>query len=263
MNKTEKSISNFGFIRKKGGAHTARTMMLDELTALLDYVSVENASKATYIAVIEEENCLAKPSGKSRILTGRHLTALYSLDPKVTLFRALLYFWVRDNNSQPLLALLCSYARDEVLRDSASLILDAVEDEQISREQMVALFEKKYPGRFSPATLKSVAQNVNGSWTRSGHLRGRAKKYRAKPQVSAGAVSYALFIAYLCGFRGLNLFSSEYIKLLDCGRERAQELAEEASRRGWIIFKSIGDVVEVQFPQLLTAEEKELVSEQA
>lgn len=263
MNKTENPISDFGFIRKNGGAHTARTMMLEELSTLLDYVSAEDASKAMYIAAIEEENCLAKPSGKSRILTGRHLAALYSLDSKVTLFRALLYFWIRDDNSQPLLALLCSYARDEVLRDSASLILDAAENEQILREQMEALFEKKYPGRFSPATLKSVAQNVNGSWTRSGHLKGRTKKYRTKPQVSAGAVSYALFIAYLCGFRGLNLFSSEYIKLLDCGKERAHELAEESSRRGWITFKSIGDVVEVQFPQLLTAEEKELVSEQA
>ena len=263
MTKTENSLSDFGFIKENGGAHTARTMMLEELKILLNYIGDESASKEVYIAAIEDENCLAKPSGKARTLTGRHLAALYTLDRQITLFRALLFFWKRDEASRPLLALLCSYARDEVLRDSALLILDASEDEPISREQMEALFEKKYPGRFSPATLKSVAQNVNGSWTRSGHLRGRTKKYRAKPLVSAGAVAYALFIAYLYGFRGMSLFSSEYVKLLDCGRDRAIELAEEASRRGWIIFKSIGDVVEVQFPQLLTAAEKELVREQA
>lgn len=263
MAKTVNPLSDFGFIKEHGGAHTARTMMLEELTTLLDHVGMKGVSKEVYIAAIEEENCLAKPSGKARILTGRHLAALYTLDPETTLFRVLLYFWERDKGSRPLLALLCSYARDEVLRDSSLLILDAVEDELILRQQMEALFEKKYPGRFSPATLKSVAQNVNGSWTRSGHLRGRTKKYRSKPLVSSGAVSYALFIAYLCGFRGMNLFSSEYVKLLDCGRDRAIELAEEASRRGWIIFKSIGDVVEVQFSQLLTAAEKELVSEQA
>lgn len=259
----EKPLNCFGFIKENGGAHTARTMMLEELTTLLDYVGVVDVSKEIYIAAIEDENCLAKPSGKARILTGRHLSALYTLDPQITLFRALLFFWARDDASRPLLALLCSYARDEVLRDSAQLIRDTSEDELLRREQMEALFDKKFPGRFSPATLKSVAQNVNGSWTRSGHLRGRTKKYRTKPHVSAGAVAYALFIAYLCGFRGLNLFSCEYVKLLDCGRDRAIELAEEASRRGWIIFKSIGDVVEVQFPQLLTAAEKELVREQA
>lgn len=262
MNTTINQLTDFGFTKSNGGAHTARTMMLEELTALLRYVEDETALKEAYIAAIEAENCLAKPSGKARILTGRHLAALYTLDPQFALFRALRFLWGRDEASRPLLALLCSYARDEVLRDSARIILDTPVDELLPREQMDALFDRKYPGRFSPATLKSVAQNVNGSWTRSGHLRGRTKKYRAKPQVGAGAVSYALFIAYLCGFRGLNLFSSEYIKLLDCGRERAHELAEEASSRGWIIFKSIGDVVEVQFPQLLTAEEKELVSEQ-
>lgn len=263
MTKLENPLSDFGFIKENGGAHTARTMMLEELTTLLDYVGDESASKEAYIAAIEEENCLAKPSGKARILTGRHLAALYTLDSQVTLFRALLFFWGRDEDSRPLLALLCSYARDEVLRDSAQLILNARQDELIPREQMEALFEKKYPGRFSPATLKSVAQNVNGSWTKSGHLRGRTKKYRAKPQVSAGAIAYALFLAYLNGYRGMNLFSSEYIKLLDCGRDRAMELAEEASRRGWIIFKSVGDVVEVLFPKLLTPEEQELVREQA
>jgi hypothetical protein len=263
MTRKNNNLETLGFALENGGAHTARTMMLEELTTLLDHVGTDGASKEAYIAAIAEENCLAKPSGKARILTGRHLAALYTLDPEITLFRVLLYFWARDESSRPLLALLCSYARDEVLRDSSLLILDAVEDELIPREKMEALFEKQHPGRFSPATLKSVAQNVNGSWTRSGHLRGRVKKYRAKPQVGSGAIAYALFLAYLSGFRGMNLFSSEYIKLLDCGRDRAIELAEEASRRGWIIFKSVGDVVEVQFPNLLTAAEKELIREQA
>lgn len=263
MTKMENPLEIYGFITKNGGAHTARTMMLKELTALLDYVGTEDASREKYLSAIEEENCLAKPSGKARVLTGRHLTALYTLDSQIPLFRTLLFFWKRDVSSRPLLALLCSYARDEVLRDSAQLILDAKESEHISRQQMEAIFEKKYSGRFSPATIKSVAQNVNGSWTNAGHLRGRTKKYRTKPIVSAGALAYALFLAYLSGFRGMNLFSCDYVKLLDCGRDRAIELAEEASRRGWIIFKSVGDVVEVQFPNLLTVVEQELIREQA
>ena len=40
------------------------------------------------------------------------------------------------------------------------------------------------------------------------------------------------------------------------------ELAEEASRRGWIVVKRLGDVVEVLFPNLLRAEDLECVREQ-
>ena len=39
-------------------------------------------------------------------------------------------------------------------------------------------------------------------------------------------------------------------------------MAEEASRRGWINFKRIGNVMEVQFTNLLTAQEREWIHEQ-
>ncbi len=256
-------LIRLGFSFGISGVHLARTMMFADLSTLIDCVDQEPASLETYACAIVEQNCTGKPSGKSRQLTLRHLISLYALDPEVLLYRALLFYWQRDEVGRPLLALLCAYARDAILRESAPFILDLPEGTVTTRADTQAFCEKNYPDRFSAAMLKSLAQNLNGTWTRSGHLNGRIKKIRTKPQVTAGAVAYALLLAYLTGGRGLNLFSSEYIKLLDCGRERAHQLAEEASRRGWMTFKSIGDVVEVQFPQLLTAEEKELVSEQA
>ncbi len=39
-------------------------------------------------------------------------------------------------------------------------------------------------------------------------------------------------------------------------------LAEEASRKGWIVVKRIGDVIEVLFPNLMTAKEQEILCEQ-
>ena len=42
--------------------------------------------------------------------------------------------------------------------------------------------ESGFPGRFSPATKKSMAQNVNTTWTFGGHLVGRTKKIRELPQ---------------------------------------------------------------------------------
>jgi hypothetical protein len=62
--------------------------------------------------------------------------------------------------------------------------------------------------------------------------------------------------------RGQALFQSEYIKLLDRTFDRAIELAEEASRKGWIVFKRVSDVIEVLFPNLINQEEMEWLREQ-
>ncbi|MDO9109880.1 MAG: hypothetical protein Q7U40_04435, partial [Desulfatirhabdiaceae bacterium] len=83
---------------------------------------------------------------------------------------------------------------------------------------------------------------------------------RATP--TSGAAAYALFLGYLDGTRGGALFTTEYTRLLDCQPQRVIELAEEASRRGWIVFKRIGDVMEVVFPSLLTSQEMEWIREQ-
>ncbi|MDD3247491.1 MAG: hypothetical protein PHF18_11680 [Methanosarcina sp.] len=256
------TLSRFGFRFEKGGVHTSRTMMLEDLKLLLSYVSSPSASKIDYIKAIEEDNCLSKRSGKTRKLTGQHLVELYSLDSSITIFRALRYFWERDTDGQPLLALICAYSRDALLRMSAPFIMQHKEGETVNRETLEVYIEKKFPDRFSKATLKSLAQNLNSTWTKSGHLIGKAKKVRSRASATPGSVSYALFLGYLTGVRGEELFRTEYACLLDCSINRSIELAEEASRRGWIVFKRIGDVMEVLFPNLLTEQEREWIREQ-
>ena len=249
------NISRFGFRSGKGSAHTSRTIMLEDLRLLLSYVSSPNASKIDYIKAIEEDNCLAKRSGKNRKLTRRHLAYLYSLDPSVTVFRSLLYFWKRDVDGQPLLAVLCAYGRDTILRTSAPFILNFAEGTIVSREALQEYFDHKDDNRLSMATLRSTAQNLNSTWTKSGHLIGKMKKIRSRAKATPGSVSYALFLGYLAGIRGEAMFMTEYARLLDCSVEHAIELAEDASRRRWISFKRIGQVMEIQFPNLLTAQE--------
>ncbi len=256
------SLEHFGFRFQKNSAHTARTIMLDDLSLLLDHVSGTNSSREDYLKAIMENNCLGKRSVRTRILSARHLTSLYALDPSLLLFRSLRYFWSRDEKGRPLLALLCAFARDTVLRMSAPMILKQPEGTIVSRMAMEEFINNLDPGRFSKATLKSTAQNINATWTRSGHLQGRAKKVRVKAKATAGPVSYALLLGYLSGKRGESLFQSEYMHLLDCAEEFSMELATEASRRGWIIFKRINTVMEVTFPNLLAAEELRWVHEQ-
>ncbi len=255
-------LERFGFSFERGGAHTARTMMLAEVRALLSFVDAADATKADYHDAIQTANCLGKRSGKTRTLTFRHLVDLYALDPGLLVFRALRFFWQRDVDGQPLLAILCAYSRDPILRVTAPFVLDTQEGATVTREAIEELIDSQEPGRFSQATLKSTAQNINSSWTQAGHLTGRARKVRARAVATPGAASLALLMGYVSGLRGESLLESDYARLLDCSPIRTIELAEDASRRGWISLKRVGRVIEVLFPNLISAQEMEWLREQ-
>jgi hypothetical protein len=263
MASNNSNLVNFGFAFPFGSPHVSRTMMLAELSTLLEYVNVPNASRADYIRAIVEDNCLAKRTDKNRVISKRYLIELYSLDPNKLLFRSLLFFWQRDPCGRHLLALLCSYARDPLLRASAKHVLPLAEGALVTRQSMEAYLDSLAPERYSPGKLASNAKNLNSTWTQSGHLNGRTRKTRSKAIPTTGSVSYALLLGYLTGIRGRALFSTAYIKLLDCSLEHAIELAEDASRRGWIVLKRVGDVIEVLFPNLINAQEMEWLREQS
>jgi hypothetical protein len=256
----EAQLLRFGFTFQRGGAHLSRTMMFRELATLFSYVENPISTPADYRRAICEDNYLQKRSGKTRTLTYRHLVDLYSLDPQYALFRALRFYWERDPAGRPLLALLCAYSRDSVLRSTAPFFLKIVKGTLISRLSVEEYIDNQEAGRFSKATLRSTAQNINATWTQAGHLVGRAHKSRSQAAPTAGSVSLALFLGYLRGVRGENLFHSEYTQLLDCSFDVAVDLASEASRRGWIVMKRVGTVIEVLFPSLLTEQELELIA---
>jgi len=261
IDKNRAILSRFGFSFDTGSTHMARTYMLSELQTLLAYAAQPNTSPAEYRRVIVEENCLHKRSGQTRILTSRHLVALYTLDPAQSIFRTLRFFWSRDPEGQPLLALLCAYVRDALLRASAPFVLETAPAVVFPRTAMEEHLASMYPDRFSTATRTSIAQNLLSTWTQTGHLQGKLHKIRTRPVTTLGAVAYALYLGYLAGERGQMLFSSPYTTLLDAPVAELIDLADTAARRGWLVFKHIGDVIEVQFPHLLTTEEKEWLRE--
>ena len=236
--------------------------MLDDLQSLLESVKEERPSRECFTKAIVAENCLSKRSGKTRELTVRHLVELYGLDISTPVFRVLHYFWRRDKDSLPLLALLCSYTRDALLRKSWEWIAKIPQGEELSRSKVEAELTCAFPDRFSPASLKSIAQNLNGSWTRSGHLRGRTRKFRSRCEATPAVAAYALYLGYLRGLRGEALYQSEYAQVLDVPMGEIADLSDAAARRGWIVTKRLGNVVEVLFPNLITLEEKKLLDEQ-
>ncbi|NBB80451.1 MAG: hypothetical protein GVY36_13585 [Verrucomicrobia bacterium] len=259
---TQPSLQDFGFLYGKSGPHTARTLMLEELGSLLEAVDESNATLDAYRAAIIEDNCLSKASGKTRELTFRHLKELYGLDPAIPLFRTLLYFWKREPEGRPLLAALCAFPRDTIFRASHGWIIKFSAGEQIPREKIEERIAEAFPDRFSPASLKSIAQNLNSSWTKTGHLQGRVKKIRAKAKPTPASTAFALYLGYLNGVRGEELFHSPYAKVLDTRPAELMEKAEVASQRGWIVMKRLGNVIEVLLPQLITDEERRCLHEQ-
>jgi len=237
-------------------------MMFNELILLFNSVINLNASKDEYFKAIITDNCLNKRSFKTRELSARHLIELYSLDVNYAVFRNLRYFWERDHEARPLLALLCAYTRDNILRIVTPYILGKETENRLNSIDVAEYIESKLPDRFSTITCKSIAQNINATFTQSGHLQGRTDKRRKKANATSASTAYALLLGYLSGTRGYLLFQTDYMKLLDCSFERAIGLAEVASKNGWINMKRIGDIIEITFLQLLTEKERKWLDEQ-
>jgi hypothetical protein len=71
----------------------------------------------------------------------------------------------------------------------------------IPRGQVEEVIGTGARGRFSPKTIRSVAQATSSTWTQSGHFTGLAKKLRSRPRITREAAAYAHnFLGYLCGW---------------------------------------------------------------
>lgn len=154
-----------------------------------------------------------------------------------------------------MIAFLCAYARDTLLRLSAKKVRDTKPGETLTSEDFVNFFNHELPGRFSEAMTLSLAQNVAASLAQAGFLKGKKNKIRMRPLTTPATAAYALALGYLCGLRGQLLIESEWARLLDVPRDQAVRLAQEASKRGWLDFKAAGNVFEINFRQLLTPKE--------
>src|ERR1035438_1262655 len=111
-------LRDAGFRWGQKGTHTSRTIMLDELRAVLAHCQ-PGATRDEYLSAINEDNCLGKRTAATRKLSSQRLSELYGLDPEVPLFRVMRRFWYVDKEGQPILALLLALARDPLLRINA------------------------------------------------------------------------------------------------------------------------------------------------
>lgn len=251
-----KDLPQLGFKTGKSGAHSARSLMLPELTELLD-IHPEGKDLNRIKEDILTFNILHKSTANSRRLTYRHLLDLYGLSDDICLFRAFRSLWLSVPEARPVLAIQIALCRDPLLRLSVPVIMGTKPGELVSRQTTEDVLEAHNPNGYSAASKKSFAQNINGSWTQAGFLQGRARKTRVSPKIHAANLAFALFIAKLQGFEGQRAFHSDWCKLLDTDANNLYPLATAASSRGYLRYKHSSEVIEITFPGWLTESEKE------
>jgi len=241
-----RQAEEFGIRVGGGGTHQSKTMMLQEISAYLD---CPEATPTRARSLIVDANILNKRTESTRHLTFRHLNALYSIEAMPAITRTLVALWKLDPTGRPIFALLCALARDPLLRDTAKPVLDAPVGIAVRWPAFASVFEQRFPGRFSPKMLKSLAQNCASTWTQSGHLRGAVKKQRVRAEPTPCTAAYAALIATVCGFGGPALLDSGWMQVLDVSRDRAFDLLRQAEGHGLARVRSAGDVLEVSVRQ--------------
>jgi len=244
-----------GFRFGNKGTHTSRTIMLNEIRAVLANCRPD-ATRADYLAAIHEENCLGKRTTATRKLSSQRLSELYALDPEVPLFRVMRRCWYADRGGQAILALLLALARDPLLRVTASPILRMRPGEELARQQMTDALSRAVGNRLNESTLDKVVRNSASSWTQSGHLKGRGRKIRQRVTPTAASAAFALLLGYLAGTRGAALFESLWAQVLDASPGELMHLAMDARRLGFLDMSQSGGVTEVAFSRLLPLVER-------
>jgi hypothetical protein len=248
-----------GFKSGESGTHTSRTMMLDELTVLLASANAA-CRRPEFVRLVVDDNVLAKSTVATRRLTAQRLGELYALDTGSPLFRALMKLWEVDRAGQPVLALLCSLARDPLLRATVPAIIGLRDGQAFDRDAVTAALRMYAGARLNESILDKVVRNAASSWTQSGHLLGRTLKRRQRVKPAVNAVTFALLLGYLQGLRGPALLRTTWCEVLDSTPEALANIASRASLAGFMRFRHAGDVVEISFPDLLTKQEIEMTS---
>jgi hypothetical protein len=241
--------SGIGFRSGDKGTHTSRTIMLSELVAVLA-ATPPDSKRDDYATVVIEANCLGKPTSSTRRLTNQRLGELYALEPNVPIFRVLRNLWGVDELGRPLLAFLTALARDPLLRATAPAVIPLPPESEFQRGMMRDSLRATVGSRLNDSILDKVVRNASSSWSQAGHLLGRTFKFRKLVTATPATLAFAIYLGHAAGFRGLELFSSGWVAVLDSSITTARDLALNAKRLGLIDLRMAGDVVEIGLDRL-------------
>lgn len=226
--------------------HNSRTMMFAELEAVLDHAMSDDS----YLESLNE-NITGKTTGTNRDKTKVYLKRLYDFDQTNPAFLALKHYWkIASAGEKPVLALIYALNKDFLLR----LGMDIIRRTDYGQKAAVELFENAieshYPGRYSPNSLRSNAQNIASSWKQAGFLKGKISNIRVPVQHTYRTVAFAALLLYLRGKRGEYILSDPIMELIHADAS-VQDLLKEASKRDLLNYQQSGHVVTIHFDQFI------------
>lgn len=240
---SQDELARRGFDESPRGVHTSRTMMFEELEAVMNGLDSPRSQRQVRSAVVDGNIC-GKPTYSSRTETASKLISLYSFDQCADLYVAFESLWGQASESRSVLAVLLACCRDSVLRLTATAILEAPPGVAVQKDSIYSCVAKGF-SKYTDTTLQSVSRNVMASWKQSGHLKGRKEPVRAKAPSDYLAVTFAVLISILRGDRGIEVFQSPWVALLDLTPSELEVSLQEANRAGLITYRRIGNVVEL------------------
>jgi hypothetical protein len=239
--------------RASGGAHTSRTMLLADLSAVLAECTPDSTPDE-YRAAIVDQNVAGKDSLSSRQRTYRYLREMYRLDVNDAAFRSLLRLWARDPQGRPLIALLMAVANDQALAATSSGILSIGQDEPATSGALSEAVEREFPGSYSEAIRAKIGRNALSSWTQAGYLArlsARSPALRRPVDPTPAAVAMALVLGCADGVSGDRLFDTSHTAILDSSSGTLHDRTHDAARKGWLEYRSRGMVTEVDLTALM------------
>src|SRR5207249_3596431 len=121
---------------------------------------------------------------------------------------------------------------------------------EYQRAAMRIAVEKLVGERMNESTVDKVVRNAASSWSQSGHLVGRTFKIRRVIKPTPAAVAFALYLSHAAGFRGQEMLSTGWLRVLDCGGSSALDFAMAAKRMGLLDLRMAGDVFELNVDRL-------------
>lgn len=227
--------------------HTARTIMFAELSQVMhrgiEFGDFDN---------ILQMNVANKRSGLNLTYTNRYLKQLYLLDNSVLAFRCFQHYWkLADESDKPVISLLFAINSDTLLSESVDLVVGSPLREKVPIEKFDANIEKYHPGRYSPNTRRSAAQNIASSWKQAGYIEGKVRNIRVAPQHSYLTVAFAFLLSYLNGDRGDFILTSKVVKALAIEMEHVRDLIRLAATHDLLQHKHGGSVTVISFKNQL------------
>ncbi len=230
-----------GFRQAPGGVHLSKTMMLAELSIVMD--GPHDADSVRQAVLVD--NVLGKGTGAARRLALARLNTLYGVSAPLPIQTAALRLWPRNAAGRPLLALLCALAREPLLRRTARAVLSAPHGTSVRWPDLAVAIDAAYPGRYSAKMTKSLAQNCASTWTQSGHLLGKVNKRRAVVDPSPESAAYAALLGTFAGFGGPALLRSPWMLVLDRSEADILSLLRRAEAVGLAHVRAGGGVIQI------------------